>query len=91
MVIPGEITQIRDAPFDIRGWGWARKKLKKLDCRHKSQKKKFVENVGRKKQFVVEIDEKYSDQKKHQLVTYIIGEAYDKKILRQNIKKIVGR
>ena len=56
-------------------------------CRHKSQKKKFVENVGRKKKFVVEIYEKYVDQKKHQMVTYIIGKAYDKKILRQNIKK----
>ena len=39
------------------------------------------------KKFVVEIDEKYVDQEKHQMVTYIIGEAYDKKFLRQNIKK----
>ena len=44
--------------------------------------------MGRKKQFVVEIDEKYVDQKKHQMVTYIIGKAYDKKYLRLNI---VGR
>ena len=62
-------------------------KLKKIVCRHKSQKKKFVENVGRKKKFVVEIDEKYVYQEKHQMVTYIIGKAYDKNILRRNIKK----
>ena len=31
------------------GGGGARQKLKKIVCRHKSQKKKFVENVGRKK------------------------------------------
>ena len=37
--------------------------------------------------FVVEIFEKYVDQKKHQMVTYIIGKAYDKKFLRRNIKK----
>ena len=43
--------------------------------------------MGRKKKFAVEIDEKYVDQKKHQMVTYIIGKAYDKKILRRNIKK----
>ena len=43
------------------------------------------------KKFVGEIDEKYVDQTKHQMVTYIIGKAYDKKFLRQNIKKIVGR
>ena len=48
--------------------------------------------MARKKKFVVEIDEKYVDQKKHKMVTYIIGKAYDKKILRRNIKKkIVGR
>ena len=39
------------------------------------------------KKFVVEIDEKYVDQKKHQMVTYIIGKAYDKKFLQQNIKR----
>ena len=78
---------IRDAPFDIWGGG-PREFFLKIVCRHKSQKKKFVENVGRKKQFVVEIDEKYVDQKKHQMVTYIIGKAYDKKYLRLNI---VGR
>ena len=33
--------------------------MKKIVCRHKSQEKKIVENVGRKKKFVVEIDEKY--------------------------------
>ena len=69
------------------GGGGTRLKLKKIVCRHKSQKKKFVENVSRKKKFVVEIDEKYVDKKKHQMVTYIIGKAYDKKFLRHNIKK----
>ena len=39
----------------------------------------FVENVGRKKKFVFEIDEKYVDQKNHQMVTYIIGKAHHKK------------
>ena len=39
------------------------------------------------KKFVVEIDEKCVDQKKHQMVTYIIGKAYNKKFLRRNIKK----
>ena len=48
------------------------------------------------KKFVVEINEKYVDQKNHQMVTYryIIGKAYDKKytsFFRQNIKKVVGR
>ena len=38
----------------------------------------FFKNVDRKKKFVVEIDEKYVDQKKHQMVTYIIGKAYIK-------------
>ena len=33
------------------------------------------------KKIVVEIDEKYADQKKHQMLTYIIGEAYDKKMI----------
>ena len=43
--------------------------------------------MGKNKKFVVEIDEKYVDQRKHQVVTYIIGKAYDKKCLRRNIKK----
>ena len=41
--------------------------------------------MGRKK--FVEIHEKYVDQKKLQMATYIIGKAYDKKILPRNIKK----
>ena len=57
-----------------------KKKLKKIVCRHQSQKKKLVENVGRKKSWL-EIYKKYVEQKKHQMVTYIIGKAYDKKIL----------
>ena len=32
------------------------------------------------KKFVVEIDEKYVDQKKHQMVTYIIGEKWTKNL-----------
>ena len=43
--------------------------------------------MSRNKKFVVEIDEKYVDQEKRQMVAYIIGKAYDKKILRHNIKK----
>ena len=39
------------------------------------------------KKCVVEIDEKYVDKKKHQMVTYIIGKAYDNKFLRHNRKK----
>ena len=82
----------RDAPFDIWGGGGATLKLKKIVCRHKSQKKKVCWKCEQKKMFVVEIDEKYVDQKKHQMVTYIIGKAYDKKFLRHNIKKKnVGR
>ena len=69
------------------GGGGPGKKLKKIVCHHKSQKKKFVENVSRKKKFVVKNDEKYVDQKKKQMVTYIIGKAYHKKCLRRDIKK----
>ena len=43
--------------------------------------------MGRKKKIVVEIDKKYVDQKKHQMVTYIIGKAYDRNVLQRNIKK----
>ena len=31
---------------------------------------------------------KYVDQKKHQMITYIIGKSYDKKFLQRNIKKL---
>ena len=43
--------------------------------------------MGRKEKFVVEIDEKYVDQEKHQMVTYIIGKAYDRKFLQRSIKQ----
>ena len=43
--------------------------------------------MGRKKKFVVEIAGKYVDKKKHQMVTYIIGKAYDQKILQRNMKE----
>ena len=41
-----------------------------------------------KKNFVVEINEKYVDQKKHQIVTYIIGKAYGKNIYFSSSTKI---
>ena len=40
------------------------------------------------KKFVVEIDENYVDQKNHQMVTYIIGKAYDKNIYFSSATKI---
>ena len=84
----GPKVVVRDAPFDIwGGGGGARLKLKKIVCRHESQKKKVCWKCEQKKKKIVEIDEKYVDQKKHQMVTYIIGKAYDKKFLRRNIKK----
>ena len=33
-------------------------------------------------------DEKYVDQKKHQMITYIIGKVYDKKILREKLSDV---
>ena len=66
----------------ISGGGGARKKLKKIVCRHKSQKKNFVENVGRKRKFVVEIDDKYVDQKKTPN-----GNIHNRESIRRNIKK----
>ena len=60
--------------------------MKKSLSPQKSEKK-LVENVGRKKKFVVEIYEKYVDQKKHQMVTYIIGKAYDLTFLDETLKK----
>ena len=57
--------------------------------------KKICGKCGQKKKFVVEIDEKYVDQKNYQMVTYIIGQAYDKKRYfgssTKHKKKIVGR
>ena len=48
--------------------GRLEKNWKKIVCRHKSQKKKFLKNVGRKKSFIdffeIEIDEKCVDQEK---------------------------
>ena len=46
------------------GGGGAKIKLKKIVCRHESQKKKVCLKCEQKKKFVVEIDEKYVDQKK---------------------------
>ena len=49
--------EVRDAPFDIwgGGGGGAGKILKKIVCRHKSQKKSLLKMWAEKK-FVVEID-----------------------------------
>ena len=51
--------------------------------------------LAEKKSLFIEIDEKYVDQKKHRMVTYIIGKAQQKKHISffwRNIKKkIVGR
>ena len=56
-------------------------------------KKKFVENVVRKKSLLLKLMKKYVNQKKHQMVTYIIRKAYDKNIYfspsTKNLKKIV--
>ena len=43
------------------------------------------------KKFVVKFAEKYVDQLKHQMVSYIIGKAHDKKRYFIFIKKHVGR
>ena len=71
--IPGQICTesqpgtnwvgLRDAPFNIWGGGGARKNMKKKQF-VTTKIKKIVENVGRKIKFVVEIQEKYVDQKK---------------------------
>ena len=52
----------------------------------KSEKKSFLKMWAEKK-FVVEIDEKYVDQKKHQMVTYIISLSIRKKISSTKHKK----
>ena len=57
------VVYIRDAPLDIRGGG--QKKNEKNSLSPQKSEKKFVENVGRKLgKIVVEIFEKYVDQKK---------------------------
>ena len=66
-------SNLRDAPFDNWGGGGGAGV-----CGIKL-KKKFVATNVRQKKFLVDIDEKYVDQKKHQMVTYIIGKAHDKK------------
>ena len=55
---------VRDAPLDIWWGGGARKNREKKVCGHKSQKKSLLKMWAGKK-FVVEIDEKYVDQKKN--------------------------
>ena len=70
----------RDAPIDIwGGGGGAWKKIKINSLSPQKSEKEVCWKCEQKKQFVVEIDEKYVDQKNHQMLTYIIGKAYDKK------------
>ena len=61
----------------------------------KKKEKKSLLKMWSEKKFVVEIGEKYVDQKNRQMVTYIIGKAYDKNIYFSSStkfeKKIVGR
>ena len=45
------------------------------------------ENVSRKNSLLSKLMKNMLTRKKHQMVTYIIGKAYDKKCLRHNIKK----
>ena len=49
-----------------------------LGMHHLIEKKSLLK-MWQKKKFVVKIDEKYVDHKNHQMLTYIIGKAYDKK------------
>ena len=52
-----------------------------------------------KKKNVVEIDEKYVDQKNKQMLTYIVGKAYDKKkifhffdeTLKKNCRTLIAK
>ena len=53
--------------------------VNKTNEKNSLSRQKFVENVGRRRKFVVEIFEKYVDQKKHQMVTHILGKACNKK------------
>ena len=64
---------VREPPFDISRRGL--EKMKKNVCRHKSQKKSLLKMWAEKK-IIVEIDEKYVDQKNHQMVTYIIASPW---------------
>ena len=71
----------------ISGGGGGQIKIEKNSLSPQKSEKKVCWICEQKKKFVVEIDEKYVDQKKHQMVAYIIGKAYDKKFLRHNMKK----
>ena len=70
---------IRDAPFDIWGGEVGSKNNWNKQFVATKVRKKVCCKCGQKKKFVVEIDEKYVDQKNHQMLAYIIGKAYDKK------------
>ena len=68
--------------------------VNKTNEKYSLSRQKFVENVGRRRKFVVEIYEKYVDQKNHQMVTHILGKACNQKkifFFWRNIKKIVWR
>ena len=86
-LLRSEDTFLRGIWYLGGGGRGARLKLKKIVCRHKSQKKKFVENVGRKKVCCRNWWKNILTRKITKWVTYIIGKAYDKKFLQRNIKK----
>ena len=65
------LSHLRGAPYDIWGGG---------EGLEKKEKKKFVENVVRKKSLLSKLMKNMLTRKKHQMVTYIIGKAYDKNI-----------
>ena len=68
----------------LGGGGGRRLKLKKIACRHKSQKKKVCWKCEQKKKVCCRNWWKICWPEKHQKVTYKIGKAYDKKIIRHN-------
>ena len=80
------IAYLRDEPFYIWGGGEGLEENGKNKFVATKVRKKVCGKCGRKK-IVVEIDEKYVDQKKPQMVTYIIGEAYEKFFFLRKLKK----
>ena len=53
--------------------------VNKTNEKNSLSRQKIVENVGRRRKFVVEIYEKYVDQKNNQMITHILGKACNKK------------
>ena len=62
--------------------------VNKTNEKNSLSRQKFVENVGRRRKFVVEIYEKYVDQKKHQMVTHILGKACKSFFFDETLKKL---